>query len=493
MKILNVKQTRQLEEAAVKEGKTYLELMRNAGEGAARQLLKCGLKKDDTVSVICGHGNNGGDGFVLAAYLHELEYKVYVILADGEPKTDDASAMFERVRQKNIPILTLNDGNCLEVIKNSAWVADALYGIGFRGALDERFFPILDSIRGKVMAIDLPSGVQCDTGKVETRSFNADVTVTFSTLKLAHVLFPSAEYCGDVYVRQVGIPQEIYEQSEYIAVMTDKKMFGGIFDRKKNTHKGTYGTAVCVCGSYGMAGAGILSGSAALRSGAGLVKMCVPKEIYPITAARLTEAVFAPYSDICEAVQACKKASAVLIGCGLGAGEKTAEAIRLIAENTDCPIVIDADGINSICGHIDILRRGNIVLTPHPLEFQRISGFGKQRISSDRLGCAKEFAVRYGVCTVLKGADTVIAFPDGEVFVNPTGNAGMAKGGSGDVLSGMTVSLLAQGTDMKTAVLCAVYAHGLAGDIAAQELGMTAMLPGDMINCLGKVFKEMMR
>lgn len=496
MKILNNRQTRLLEQAAVDFGKSYIELMRNAGESAARLLLKFGLAENDTVSVVCGCGNNGGDGFVLAVYLHERGYNVCVILADGKPKTEDAAFMLKRAKDRNIRILELDDSECLNIIKGSAWVVDALYGIGFRGALDGKFFPILDSITGRVLSIDLPSGVQCDTGMVKSRAFNANATVSFSTLKPAHVLFPSAEYCGRVYVEQVGIDESIREGSEYVAIMTEEEMFKGIFKRNKNSHKGTYGTAACVCGSYGMAGAGVLSGMAALRSGVGLVKMCVPEQIYPIMAAKLIEAVFVSYNNamgIDKVVESCKRANAVLVGCGLGNSDETANIVRMLAENTDCPMVIDADGINSVCGHIDILRRGNIVITPHPLEFHRISGFTKERIASDRIGCAKEFAIKHGVCTVLKGANTVIAFPDGEVFINPTGNAGMAKGGSGDVLSGITVALLAQGIDMKTAVLCAVYAHGRAGDIAAQELGMIAMLPEDIISCLGKVFKEMMR
>ncbi len=490
MKILTCEQTRELERKAVDSGISYLQLMQNAGEAAAKELIKSGLKTTDVIAVVCGKGNNGGDGFVAARYLYDNGYNPHIILSDGLPKTDEAKRMYKQAVQKYIPVTDFD--NCLDIIKSATWVIDAVYGIGFKGELSPKFDRVLDAINGKVLAVDIPSGAVCDTGEVKRRAFKADVTVTFSSLKPAHILYPSAELCGDIRTAFVGIPDDIKEESPCMAVQTEKSFFKGVFRRSKNTHKGSYGTAVCVCGSYGMAGASVLSGLAALRSGAGLVKMCVPHTIYPIVADKLTEAVFAPYGDDDRISGFCKNASAVLIGCGMGNTDNTYAAVKDIINNTNCPVVIDADGINSICGHIDILRRGNIVITPHPLEFSRLSGLPVSEINSNRLQCARDFSLKNNVCTVLKGSNTVIALPDGELYVNPTGNPGMAKGGSGDVLAGITVSLLAQGIDIKTAVLCAAYVHGLAGDIAAEDIGEIAMLPTDMINSLGRAFREMM-
>ena len=490
MKVLNCEQTRLLERTAVDNGKTYLELMRNAGSAAAQILIQ-NCKPSDTISVICGKGNNGGDGFVIALYLYDNGYDVSVILADGMPTTEDAQTMLEEVQKTGVKTVELEQESTLSIISNADWVVDALYGIGFKGGLKEKYFSLLDCIKGKVLSVDLPSGVQCDTGAVQTRAFKADITVSFSTLKPANVLLPGNEYCGKVYVADVGINKKLVSLSPYIARTIEPDIFKNKFYREKNSNKGTFGSAVCVCGSYGMAGAAILCGKAALRSGAGLVKMCVPNSIYPVIAPSLTEAVFIPYNSCTEVLSACEKASCVAIGCGMGKSADTLAIVKDIITNTELPVVLDADGINSVCEHIDILRRGNIIITPHPQEFARLNAVDKDEIQADRVGYSTRFAKQYGIYVVLKGANTVIATPDGEVFINTTGNPGMAKGGSGDVLTGIIAAFLAQGLTLRDAALCGVYIHGYAGDIACEKRGMISMLPTDITEFLGKSFKEL--
>ncbi|MGN0519018.1 MAG: NAD(P)H-hydrate dehydratase [Acutalibacteraceae bacterium] len=490
MKVLSCEQTRLLEKTAVDNGKTYLELMRNAGSAAAEILMQ-NCKPSDKIAVICGKGNNGGDGFVIASHLYDNGYDVSVILADGMPKTEDALAMLEEAQKAGLRIVKLEQEITLSIINNADWVVDALYGIGFKGGLNEQYFCLLDCIKGRVLSVDLPSGVQCDTGAVQTRAFKADITVSFSTLKPANVLQPGNEYCGEVYVANVGISEKLISLSPYIARTIEPDIFKDKFYRDKNANKGTFGNAVCVCGSYGMAGAAILCGSAALRSGAGLVKMCVPNSIYPIVAPSLTEAIFVPYNSRSEVLSACAKASCAAIGCGMGKSADTLAIVEDIITKTDLPVVLDADGINSVCEHIDILRRGNIIITPHPQEFARLNAVDKDEIQADRIGYSTRFAKEYGVYVVLKGANTVIAAPDGEVFVNTTGNPGMARGGSGDVLTGIITALLAQGLTLRDAALCGVYIHGYAGDIACAERGMISMLPTDITEYLGKSFKEL--
>ena len=262
--------------------------------------------------------------------------------------------------------------------------------------------------------------------------------------------------------------------------------------RESEAHKGSFGRALLICGSFGMAGAAVLSARAALRSGVGLCECLLPPDIYPIVSAAVPEAVFTPDDSLRTVLKRVQAAGAVLIGCGLGAGRQAAEAVQMVCETCERPLVIDADGINAICGHIDVLEKhqSDVILTPHPGEMARLIGTSAAQIQSRREETAREFAARTGTILVLKGHETVVALPGGETFVNPTGNPGMATGGSGDVLAGILVSLLAQGLPAAEAAMAAVYIHGLAGDRSAARLSPLAMLPSEIIERLPEVFLE---
>lgn len=267
-----------------------------------------------------------------------------------------------------------------------------------------------------------------------------------------------------------------------------------ILKREPNTHKGTYGTALLVCGSYGMAGALVMSAKGCLRSGIGLAKCVVDEKIYPIVASLLPEAVFAvtDQNDILSRIESeLKTANCVLFGCGVGQSRQTEQTLEFIIKNAKIPIIIDADGINALALGINILRQAKtpLILTPHPKEMSRLTGKTVEEIEKDRIGTATEFSKRYQVYTVLKGHNTVVATPTGEHFINPTGNAGMATGGSGDVLAGIMAARICQNTDIISAVTESVYIHGLAGDIAAERKSQTAMLPSDIIEELPCVYK----
>lgn len=268
-----------------------------------------------------------------------------------------------------------------------------------------------------------------------------------------------------------------------------------ISNRDKNSHKGTFGTALLVCGSYGMAGAAVLAAKAALRSGIGKLKMAVHKSVYGICAVSVPEAVFLPYGlGFKKAVlNDIQTADSILLGCGCGLSKSTLEKLKLTIKNANCPIVIDADGINLLSQNIDILKQAKtpIILTPHPMEMSRLCGKSVREINANRLSIAADFAKNHGVYLVLKGNETVVAAPDGRVNINPTGNAGMATGGSGDVLSGIMAALLAYNADVFFAITSAVYIHGLAGDSAAEKLSETALLPSDIIKELPCVFKTL--
>ena len=274
-----------------------------------------------------------------------------------------------------------------------------------------------------------------------------------------------------------------------------KKIVNSITNRTADTHKGHYGRAFCVCGSYGMAGAAVISGLSALRCGVGICDICLPDTIYQVVATNIPEAVYSVYKDKNECYKCLyngvDKATAVLVGCGCGNTNDTRDIVKYLLENAICPLIIDADGINVLKYHIDILEARNhpTIITPHVGEMSRLTGLSADYIKSNKEEVATKFASKYGIIVVLKDHETVVASPDGKTYINHTGNPGMATGGSGDMLAGMITSFVAQGYDPFESVVAGVNLHGIAGDMAKEELTEAAMLPTDMIKMLPKVFK----
>lgn len=284
---------------------------------------------------------------------------------------------------------------------------------------------------------------------------------------------------------------------------TDKNIVKrAVPNRPDNANKGTMGTLLSICGSFGMAGAAILAGKSALRCGVGLEKLAIPKSIYPIAAGSILESVFLPLSETSDGkisrtniprlLLEAKKSTAVLLGCGLSVCDDTKALVKSFVENCAAPMVLDADALNCIADNPEILkkRKSNIIITPHPGEMGRLCGITAKEVNADRAECARKFAEKYGVITVLKGSGTIIASPNGQAMLNTTGNSGMATGGSGDVLAGMTAGLLAQGKSAFDCAAAAVYLHGLSGDFAAEKLGKISMLPSDIIDYIAQAFKS---
>lgn len=284
---------------------------------------------------------------------------------------------------------------------------------------------------------------------------------------------------------------------------TDKNIVKrAVPNRPDNANKGTMGTLLSVCGSFGMAGAAILAGKSALRCGVGLEKLAIPKSIYPIAAGSILESVFLPLSETSDGkisrtnipslLLEAKKSTAVLLGCGLSVCDDTKALVKSFVENCTAPMVLDADALNCIADNPEILkkRKSDIIITPHPGEMGRLCGITAKEVNADRVDVALNFAKKYGVITVLKGSGTIIASPNGQALLNTTGNSGMATGGSGDVLAGMTAGLLAQGKSAFDCAAAAVYLHGLAGDFAAEKLGKISMLPSDIIDYIAQAFKS---
>ena len=496
-----------IETAAANSGIEMSQLMESAGTQTAKLAEKnIKEKKLRQVCVLCGSGNNGGDGFVIARLLADL-CQVTVILTAGEPRTVLARNNFDILPQ-NVQILYYGSHyyECIGIVKDTQMLIDAIYGIGFRDALSTEIADLVsfcnENTHAVKIAVDLPSGIECDTGAARSGCFAADYTVTFTALKPLHVLYPSADLCGEIIVADVGIPKNIVRSAPYVMQSTESYVEEHPFPkRKKSAHKGDNGTLLSLCGSYGMAGAAILSAKAALRCGVGLLKLAVPESIYPIAAGTLSEPVYVPLvqskdgivdiDEYAKLMQLMTEGSdAALIGCGLGLTGNTKSLVALLIDGATKPLVLDADGINAISVNINILKRSTVpkILTPHPGEMARLLGTDVQSVQADRYHIAKSFAAEYNVTLILKGANTLIATPEGRVYVNLTGNEGMGKGGCGDMLAGMAASFLAQGMSTEEAAVRAVYYHGLAGDRCAEKYSKRAMLPSDMIDELKTIF-----
>lgn len=506
MRVFESGAMRVLEEKAVVAGTSYPALMENAGLGAAQILQEKAAGAH--IVILCGKGNNGGDGYVAARRLFGWGAQVCVVLVQGEPETELAKQMYHKMDIEQIEVLDWSkEPNAIKTqIYGADYILDAMYGIGFRGSLPEFLYPLLDAVETSgayVVALDLPSGVACNTGEVPGRCVKAAQTVSFTALKPAHLIQPARGFCGKVTVVPVGISEQLIDEETTPLFTIEKKDVSLLFEkREQNTNKGSYGTLLSVCGSEGMAGAAMLAARAALRSGVGLLNMAIPAELYSVMASVLVEPVFTLLEKeqngvVCEESAALLNqkmlgASAVLLGCGIGTSAFARSLLRRVAACTSVPLVIDADGINLLAENIDILKtvRVPVVLTPHPGEMARLLHSTTEQVQKHRLEYAKHFAQEHGVTLVLKGSGTIVANADGRVFINTTGNPGMAKGGSGDVLAGMIASLAAQGTPPYWAAVFGVFLHGLAGDRCAKRLSQRGMLPSDLIEEQPLLFSE---
>lgn len=459
------------------------------------------------IAVFCGPGNNGGDGVAAARLLLKEGYRVRAFLVgDREKMTPDERVMEEKLREAGgeLEPFDLESQRIILWLSTCDCVVDALFGVGLKRPLEGEFLTLvqrLNSMRIPVVACDLPSGVDGDTGEILGDAIQAKVTVTFTCAKPGLYLGAGAGRAGEVQEVDIGIPVDLVNEVVWRAanrtdVMPDYAHCH-LPRRPVDGHKGDFGKLFILAGSEGYTGAPNLAARAALRTGAGLVFLGVPREIYPILAVKCDEAMPFPlpneYSKILEKAQSCDVA---LLGPGLGQEPRAQRLVRSLLEDLDIPVVLDADGINALCGHIDILdkRSAPTVLTPHAGEFARLTGCGLP--VRDRLTAARAFAKEHRCTLVLKGHGTVTAAPSGKCWICGTGNPGMAKGGSGDVLSGMIAALWGQKhlrdprTDLSELTAWSVWFHGKAGDKCAQKLGEYAMLPSDLLDAIPEVLLE---
>ena len=507
MRLATSGEMRELEALTVRAGTTYTALMETAGMTVARFIREHFLHITSCV-VLCGKGNNGGDGFVIARLLCRDVPEVTVILLQGEPVTEDARLYFGCLRKEKVTVVnSIEDKLTIaRLIGKADLIIDAVYGIGFRGKLSKPVGEVIhmaNESKGKRLAVDLPSGVECDTACADENSFQSDETVTFGFMKPCHVSFPAKEYCGRVTVQDIGIPQSAAKAVESTVFLTDDSMVPFILPpRRQNSNKGDFGRLLCVCGSSRMSGAAVLSLKGALRCGAGLVTAATVKSLLPPLMSVMAEPVFLPleetsagtiaYSNRETLLRTLKSSSACLIGCGLGRNEETDRLIYELIKSADCPVILDADGINAIANNIDIIQSAGekLILTPHPGEMSRLTGLGVADIQKNRLEIAREFAARYGITLVLKGAATVVASAGGKLLINSSGNVGLAKGGSGDLLAGMIAGFAAQRIVPEEAAACGVYLHGKAADEWVKTRSEYSLLPSDLPEMIPLLLKQ---
>jgi NAD(P)H-hydrate epimerase len=455
-----------------------------------------------TVTVLCGKGNNGGDGFVVARLLRKQRAKVRVLLlAQPGDLSGDAKAMCRRFLSA-AGAKALSTAPSADTIRTSLaqsdLIVDALLGTGLSASVSAPYRAAIEAINEAsvpVVAVDLPSGIHADTGAVMGAAVRADMTVTFGLPKLGLYTGAGLDHAGRIEVVDIGIPRAFVEAITSRAVLlTQETVRRLIPDRRASSHKGTYGHAGIIAGSLGKTGAAALAARAALRVGAGLVTVATPAGVNDTLEAKLLEAMTMPMpetkartlaraglEDILSFINA---RTAVAIGPGLTTHPETVELIHALLPRLEKPSVLDADALNALTGRASLLDACKIppILTPHPGEMARLAeGTSTRSINDDRIGTAVTFAQARNVMLVLKGARTVVAHPDGRAAICPTGNPGMATAGTGDVLTGMVVGLLAQGLSPWDAACAGTYLHGLAGDLAAAERGLAGLIAGDVI------------
>lgn len=505
--------------AQMKSAEQYVEhlgismqlLMERAGYSAARFMEKELNCQNKQVVLLCGKGNNGGDACAAAHRLIQSCSHVTLILTDGQPVTRQANAMFEKLADTGAEIVSAAfDKNLVyRRIASADFLVDGVFGTGFHGALDPDLQEILSACSQSAavkVALDLPSGMEADTGRTAQGCFNADYTVVFGAYKKCHFAEQAGFSCGKIHLEEIGIPGEAYQVSGVEAYCTDEELVRSIIPRRQERcHKGEFGRALCLCGSLSMSGAAWLSASGALKAGAGLVTLAAPKSLAAALAGRLIEATYLPLPEdedgfvtadgLDRLTGALPGKTAVLAGCGLGMTDGAACLIEALLMQEKVPVVLDADGLNLAARHKDKWKAHTcpLILTPHPGELERLTGEPEAVLRRDRRRQAEELARSWNAVAVLKGHETVICAPDGRCYYNFTGNPGLAKGGSGDLLAGLIVGLLAQGAEPAEAAAVGTWLLGTAADKAVGDSGEAGLLASETAQAVGQVWASIHR
>ncbi len=509
MKILTSSRMKQAEQECEESGISIATLMENAGKQSASEIRNIlGEAFNKNIVILVGPGNNGGDGLVVARYLDKWEAKVHLFLL-GERNASDPN--LKLVNQSRIMVYN-NLDELKNLLRSANVLIDALFGTGSNRPIEGIYQEALQKISEakenhynfKIVAIDLPSGLNADSGVCDPSCLEADYTVTLGFPKTGLFIAQGPEKAGKVIVADIGIPEYMVRdvKLEYITAKWAKE---ALPKRPQNANKGTFGKVLAAAGSINYSGAAYLACSGAMRTGAGLVTLAAASGLQPILAIKLDETTFLPLAEAGKGIvsedaslsvlEALNNYDALLIGCGLGQQETTTAFIRsvLFGKKPTMPVIIDADALNVLAKTPDWTSKlfMDAVLTPHPGEMSRLTGISIEEIQKDRINTAMRFAVEWRKTVVLKGAYTVIASADGRCRISPFANPGLASAGTGDVLAGVIAGLTAQGLDNFTAACLGVWLHGEAGERVKSELGDTGMLAGDLLPLIPKAIKSL--
>ncbi len=521
MRILTADEMRAVDRRAIEEiGIPSLVLMENASIGVADAIAES-YAGAEAVAIFCGPGNNGGDGLALARHLDARGYRLRILLViRSSPPRGDAAVQLEILRRSGLTVETVDPdadlGPLVATCAGCDLIVDALFGTGLTRPLAGHFSDLVERLNElgmPILAVDLPSGLDGSRAEPPGPHLTAEMTVTFAAPKVAHVFAPAADATGRLVVTDLGVPSHLVDEAPGdLHLLVGRELAACLTPRAAGAHKGDFGHALLVGGAQGKSGAVILAARAAVRGGAGLVTAAVPEPILQtvdggslesMTFALPTGAGGALSAGAAEAAMAAAEGKAVVaLGPGLGLAPETASAVRTLACELPQPVVLDADALNAFAGRLGDLagREAETVLTPHPGEMARLLGMTVAGVQADRIAAARRAAAESGAVVVLKGHRTLVADPEIRqspdqgtlpVYVNPTGNPGMASGGSGDVLTGLLAALLAQGYRALAASQLAVYLHGLAGDLATEHIAPEALRAGDLIDYLPAAFERL--
>lgn len=505
--IVTPAQMRAIDERAIQGmGIPGLTLMENAGSGIAVRIIADyfeGEAAERRVAILCGPGNNGGDGMVIARYLHEAGSQVAVfLLGHVDALRGDARANADRVRALGLEIVSIDSARAIPDLDAYDLIVDAIFGTGFRGEITGLTAQLIEAANAAgaiIIAVDTPSGLDGETGALRVPAIRADRTYTLAALKRGQWLWPGRGHVGELSTIDIGIPPEVIDaEGIHLRLITNDFVREALPARPPDGHKGLFGKLLLVGGSTGMTGAVVLAASAALRTGLGLAYAAVPESLVDTVDAGSLETVARPLPEVRAKrviarralgaiMEMAASADALAIGPGLSTHHETQELVRRLVERRSRPMVLDADGLNACARDARCLEADSevpLIITPHVGEMARLLNQDNGAVSADREGAAVAAARRFGCVVVMKGAPTFVADSEGRLYLNPTGNAGMATGGVGDVLTGIIGSLLAQGVEPLSAALAGVYIHGLAGDVGAYEFGQRALMASDLVNAI---------
>ena len=505
MKVATAEQMQELDRKAIEQyGIPGIVLMENAGRGAAEAILNAfpDLHRQK-VAIIAGKGNNGGDGFVIGRHLlnQRIPAKVF-LLADPKTLRGDAETNFQIFLRMKGEVLSVSSSMEYQRIKKDLekfdLLVDAIFGTGLDAEVRGYYKEVihhLNTLQKPVVAVDIPSGLDATTGKPLGAAIRASLTVTFGLPKIGHLISPGPEYVGDLKVLDISIPGTLIEEEKIHTYLMEGKQIRTWLSapRHRDTHKGDYGHLLVLAGSVGKTGAAAMACHAALRMGAGLVTLGIPKSLNPVMEVKLTEAMTEPLPETTKQtlslkaldpiLRLCENKKAVILGPGIGTVKETQLLVLRLIQTLDLPIILDADALTALAAQSKILpaKSPSLVLTPHPGEMARLIGSTVKEVQEDRMGISRNFAFTRNLFLVLKGYRSLIATPQKEIYINPTGNPGMATGGTGDILTGMIGGLTCQGWDLLKSLQTAVYLHGQAGDAVAREKGEKSVIATDLI------------